>query len=183
MDKRHIYLMYEILRLGWNSTLEIGCYNGASSTAFIEALNNGYVKQATFCEVSVRPSLLSVLKNAKDPSKVRLSKSPSWQVLDVAEEFDFIFLDAAHDAESVAIETRKLLRRRPMCLMAHDTNSTAAGFSHCEGALALKEAFYAQDDYLCLEDAVERPDELTHRGLFLATTSVEVYASARALFG
>eukprot|EP00475_Leptophrys_vorax_P021232 TRINITY_DN28958_c0_g1_i5.p1 TRINITY_DN28958_c0_g1~~TRINITY_DN28958_c0_g1_i5.p1 ORF type:complete len:389 (+),score=-31.27 TRINITY_DN28958_c0_g1_i5:135-1169(+) len=51
VDKRHLFWMYDILTAGkFRHALEIGCLNGASSTAFVEALNAGALQQATFCE-------------------------------------------------------------------------------------------------------------------------------------
>jgi hypothetical protein len=182
MDVRHVYMLHDILRLGWENPLEIGCFNGASSTAFIEALNAGRIARATFCEVCVRKSLASVLRNAKYPDQTRLTLQPSWQLLDVKESFDLIFLDAAHDLETVSLETAKLLRRRPKCLLAHDTSATAAGYGYCEGARFLKDTFVAQADYYCIEDNAKRDGELTDRGLFLATTDVGIYEKAKAVF-
>jgi hypothetical protein len=182
MDVRHIYMLHDILRLGWENPLEIGCFNGASSTAFIEALNGGRIPQALFCDVCLRDSLVSVLKNAKYPEKVRYTRQPSWQLLDVAETFDLIFLDAAHDLDTVSLELKKLLRRRPKCLLAHDTSATENGFSHCEGAQLLRDTFQNTEGYYCIEDNDKREGELTHRGLFLATTCGEVFWRAADAF-
>jgi hypothetical protein len=180
-DKRHVYMIHDLL-MAWSfeHTLEIGCFFGASSTAFVEAINRGSRMDATFCDVSISDSLYTVLNNCQHPSRVHLTPQPSWQVLDSEEPWDFIFVDASHDIDTVTLEIKRLLRRRPLCVMAHDTNATAAGFSKCEGAELLKRTFQTDPGYLCIEDDAHRPGEATHRGLFLATTSPELYYDTAA---
>jgi hypothetical protein len=174
MDKRHIFMLHEIL-CAWpfKSALEIGSFKGASATAFIEAINRGVglgeSGGALFCDVSVSDSLIEVVTSCRYPDRVRITPQPSWAVLDSAEDYDFVFVDAAHDLDSVSVEIKKLLRRRPLCVMAHDTNATAAGYSKCEGAQLLRETFMKQAGYRCIEDCVKRSGERTDRGLFLAT--------------
>lgn len=182
-DPRHVYMIHEVL-MAWpfRRTLELGSFFGASSTAFIEAINRGHAMDATFCDVSVNDSLFDVLTHCTAPDRVHLTRQPSWQVLDSEEDWDFIFVDAAHDLDTVTLEVKRLLRRRPLCLMAHDTNATAAGFSKCEGAAYLKQTFERDLGYLCLEDNMVRFGEKTERGLFLATSDPDLYDSACRVF-
>jgi hypothetical protein len=187
MDKRHVFMLHGVL-CAWPfaSALEIGCFNGASSTAFVEALNKGEglgaEGVATFCDVSVSESLMDVAMHCRHAHRVRITPQPSWQVLDSNEFFDFILVDAAHDLDSVTLELKRLMRRRPLCVMAHDTSATAAGFSKCEGAEFLKHEFQKQSDYRCIEDNARRDGERTERGLFLATSSDALYRKACAVF-
>jgi predicted O-methyltransferase YrrM len=183
MDPRHVYMMFEILN-GWpfKTALEIGSFFGASSTAFIEAINRGSAMQAVFCDLTLSPSLHSVLFNCNDPDRIRTSCHPSTKVLDLAEVFDFILVDASHDLESVTEELERLVPRRPLCVMAHDTNATDAGYPMCEGAKLLRETFQAMPEYFCLEDAKKRDGEKTERGLFFATTSPELFDLATKVF-
>jgi predicted O-methyltransferase YrrM len=183
MDKRHIFMLYDVLRSHpFEQALEIGCFNGASSTAFVEAINKGASFRATFCDVSPTHSLSAVINNCRKPDQVRFTQQPSWMVLDTNEPFDFIFVDAAHDLDSVSLEIKHLVRRRPLCVVAHDTNATAAGYSKCEGAQLLKETFKANTDYYYYEDSAHREGERTERGLFLATTDYPLYRKAIAAF-
>jgi hypothetical protein len=76
----------------------------------------------------------------------------------------------------------QLIRRRPLCVMAHDTNATAAGFPLCEGALLLKRTFESLPGYQCIEDCKTREGERTHRGLFLATRDPDLFQVAEAAF-
>ena len=73
-------------------------------------------------------------------------------------------------------------RRRPLCVMAHDTNATRAGYAKCEGAELLAHTFSEDVDYFCIDDCAKRPGERTDRGLFLATTDERLYEAATAVF-
>lgn len=183
MDRRHVYLIHGLLaRWNFSEALELGSFMGASSTAFIEAVNCGHLKRATFCDVDVTDSLLHVLANARDSDKVRLTREHSWDVLESDDAFDFILVDANHDTDSVTKELNRLVLRKPLCLVAHDTNATAAGRPRCEGAILLKRAFEALPGYQCLEDCKQRDGERTDRGLFLATTDPQLYDLAKQVF-
>jgi hypothetical protein len=183
MDKRHVFMLYDVLRsFPFEQALEIGCFNGASSSAFVQAINEGAPFRATFCDVAVTHSLMAVVGNCRNPDQVRITSQPSWMVLDTNEPFDFVLVDAAHDTESVSLEIKHLLRRKPLCVMAHDTSATEHGYSKCEGAELLKKTFTAHPEYHVVEDAIKRPGERTERGLFLATTSKRLRLLASDLF-
>lgn len=182
MDKRHVFLMHDIL-CGWpfKSALEIGSFNGASSTAFVEAINKGAEMSATFCDVQPTHSLMDVARNCRHPDRVRITKQPSCEVLDSAEPFDFILVDGRHDAESVALELMRLIVRKPLCVMAHDTNAAEAGYPAAEGAKLLKDTLISMG-WMCLEDHGRRDGERTERGLFLATKDANLFDLADDAF-
>lgn len=183
MDRRHIFMLHDILcGYPFKSALEIGSFNGASSTAFVEAANAGKLGRATFCDVQVTHSLMCVANNCRNPNRVRITREVSWSLLESAEDFDFVLVDANHDLESVTPEVKQLLRRRPLCVMAHDTNATAAGFPLCEGAALLKNTFMKLPGYYCIEDAKAREGERTERGLFFATTDPALLDLATQVF-
>ncbi len=182
MDKRHVYMIYDILR-AWpfKSALELGSYHGASSTAFVEAIGQGSPMHATFCEPVITPSLVSVLSSCLYHSRIGVAPIASWDVLAKDCEFDFVLVDACHDLESVKREVEHLTRRRPLCVMGHDTHATESGYPACEGAQLLKGTF-ANSGYWWLEDAQKREGEKTERGLFLATTNRELFGIAEKVY-
>lgn len=183
MDKRHVFMLHGVLTSRiFDSALEIGCFNGASSTALVEATNSGHVSLATFCDVSITDSLIDVARSAQFPDRVRVTRQPSWQVLDTNETFDFILVDAAHDIDSVSLELKHLARRRPLCVMAHDTSAADHGYSKCEGAKMLKDHYLRDEGYHCVEDRARRNGERTERGLFLATRDPSLYKAAFDVF-
>ena len=181
MDKRHVFIVHQILK-SWpfKHALELGSYNGASATAFVEAINSGSPMEATFCDVSVTASLENVIRNCA--GRDVLTCNPSWQVLASPEPFDFILVDANHDLASVSRELEYLLPRRPLCVMAHDTNATAAGYPAAEGAKLLADSFRRYNGYHCIEDCKMREGEETQRGLFFATTDPALFDVGHAAF-
>ncbi len=184
MDERHVYIVHEILSsYPFKNVLELGSYWGASSTAFVEAINKGREMIATFCDTLPTPGLWDVVGNCKHPEQVRVTKDLSWQVLESDEKYDFVLVDAGHDLKSVQAELQRLLIRKPLCVMAHDTNATEAGYAKCEGAAMLKAVFESIGDYqCCIEDCEKREGERTERGLFFATMSYHLYEKAQKIF-
>ncbi len=181
MDERHVFIVHEILR-SWpfRNALELGSYWGASSTAFVQTINAGSAMTATFCDVNITDGLMAVADSCLRQDQIKLTPTPSWRVLQSLQDYDFILVDANHDMASVRKEVDELMRRRPVCVMAHDTNATAAGYPAAEGAEMLKKEF--SRCYHCIEDCEDRPGEETSRGLFLATTNNELFELAKGAF-
>ncbi len=183
MDQRHVFILYDILR-AWpfQSALELGSYCGASSTAFVEAINRGSPMQATFCDTQVTDSLMAVLQNCTYQERIGCATIPSWEVLKKEYDFDFVLVDACHDLISVGWEIEQLQRRRPLCIMGHDTSATMNGYEKCEGAQKLRGIFGGCEGYWSLEDNAKREGEKTERGLFFATTNRELFGLAEEVF-
>jgi len=180
VDRRHLFWMFDILCAGgFRHALEIGCLNGASSTAFVEAINREALLQATFCDIDIRPTLRATLDHCRFPDRVRTFEGRSGSMFATQERFDFVFVDGDHRLQTVLREVDWLLECRPVCVMAHNTNAQAAGFADCEGPPLLKWRFQVASSYLCLEDNAVRESEATQRGMFLATRSREVFEVAR----
>ncbi len=182
LDRRHLFWLFDILAAGqFQHALEIGCLNGASSTAFVEALNRDLLQRATFCDIDLRESLGSVLTQARQADRVQTYQGKSIDLLrDSTETFDFVFVDGDHSLENVRQETELLIQRQTLCVMAHDTNVQSFGDPDYEGPQYLKWGFQTTAPYYCLEDNAPRPGEDTGRGLFFATTSLALFEAARA---
>lgn len=187
MDRRHVYLIHDILK-AWpfRNVLELGSWMGASSTAFVEAINAGADMVATFCDVSPTDSLWDVVGNCRVPERVRVTADKSWEVLESAEEYDLVLVDANHDIESVRPELERLAVRRPTCILAHDTSATRNGYPKAEGAAMLahelKTTWGYRWGYRCIEDSENRPGEETHRGLLFATNEPGLHRLAMRAF-
>lgn len=181
MDERHVYMVNAVLSgHPFKNALELGSFYGASSTAFVEAINGGAEMTATFCDATPTESLRAVVRNCT--GHVRITSEISWNVLESIEDFDFVLVDANHDLASVSKELQRLLIRQPLCVMAHDTNATRMGYPRAEGAAHLKRTFQEHPDYYCIEDAARRERERTERGLFLATRDPSLYRMAVEAF-
>lgn len=187
IDERHVHTIFDVLMAGrFKSACELGSFDGASTVAFVEAHNRGNLERFIACDVMLSQSLSSVLANRNSP-RVSYTNTKSWELLareGDAFEYDCIFVDANHDLESVTKELDQILKRLPRCIMAHDTNATRMGYPAAEGAAHLADTIRKHPAYRgkCLEDAVVRDGEETHRGLFFATTDQELYGHARAIF-
>lgn len=163
MDRRHILWLYEVLkRTGVKRTLEIGVYSGASSAAFVHA----EIPDAHFCDITARKDAMSVIEG-----KGTFWQMPGVEVLRKSEPFDLVFVDGNHALDAVKEEVDALLAKPPRIVVAHDINSTVAGYPHCEGAHYLWETLQ-REGWSCTVDAKERgPQELTKRGMLVATCS------------
>lgn len=183
MDERHVYTVFDVLCCWpFMAALELGSYDGASSTAFVEAMNQDLLFNVTFCDVHITPNLERVADGTH--LVCNFSCLPSWTLLEGDTPYDFILVDANHDLDSVSKELTHILRRQPLCVMAHDTNATRMGYPKAEGAQHLADTLRQHPAYQgkCIEDAVVRDGEETHRGLFFATTNQDLYDKARAIF-
>lgn len=159
MDRRHILWIYEILtRMGVERTLEIGVYSGCSSSAFVHA----GVVDAHFCDVTRRADAMQVIDGHGT-----FHQRKGCDVLRDEKPFDLVFVDGAHDFASVSDELTALMVNPPEIIVAHDVNSSAVGFPHCEGAAYLWE-YLQQWGWHCIVDAKDRPGEITKRGMLVA---------------
>jgi hypothetical protein len=175
VDLRHVnWLCDVLLSCPFQRTLEIGCGNGASATAFCEALSRDGSFHAHFCDPGFRPSFHGVILRKRVRSgKIHLHNMRSCEFIQIqaVQGFDFVFVDGDHSLETVRSECQWLLKMRPAVVMAHDTTCRIRGrdFDWCDGPEFLKWSF--QDaGYFCLEDSQYRPGEYTDRGMFAATT-------------
>jgi predicted O-methyltransferase YrrM len=120
--------MYDVLCGGrFQHALEIGCLNGASSTAFVEAINGQRLRHATFCDIDLRATLQEVLKECRFPDRIQTFEGRSVDLLRQRSDFDFVFVDGDHRLETVTEEVELLLLNPPTCVMAHDTSVRVTG--------------------------------------------------------
>ncbi len=180
VDRRHIYWLYDILASGPIKTaLEIGCLHGATSTAFVEAINAGRLEHATFCDIDIRQELRQTVAKCIHPERTRVVECDSVVLLDEGRPYDLVLLDGDHRLPAVTAEVERLVKMRPLCIVAHDTSAIVGRYTRCEGPAYLKQRLQTLG-WLCLEDALPRAGEMTHRGLFVATADPEFYEVIRA---
>lgn len=159
-DRRHILWIYEILkRTGVRRTLEIGVHSGCSSSAFVAA----GVPDAHFADPTARADAMSVIAGHGT-----FHQRKGCDVLRDEAPFDLVFVDGRHDMEAVMEEWEALKAKPPKIIIAHDVNSTNVGFPHCEGAAWLWTVL-GIEGWNVMTDYLQRPSEMTHRGLMVAT--------------
>jgi len=172
IDQRHRDWLQGVLMSGrFRRVLEIGCFHGYSTVAFLEALKAGAVDEVHLCDTTITEQLERVLTHYNLPGVV-VHHCRSVELL-ARESFDFVFVDGDHGAETCKEEARLLIAAQARVVMAHDT-SVAPLFPLCDGPQHLKQAFQAAG-YGCLEDAVLREGEHTERGMFFAAAVREDY--------
>ena len=184
-DKRHIEVIYEfIMANDFNRVAEIGSYSGASTAAFIEALNQGKDFNLHIAEINPTRQLRALISTCKKPDNVILHVQSGEEVLAHWKGFDFVFIDGDHDVKGAGAELLMILRHGIPNLMAHDTNIHEIDkINHpCKGAELIGRAFKSHKDYYWLEDKEERRDEFTDRGLFFATMDEEKHKVAQEIF-
>lgn len=186
IDRRHLFLLYNLLLARpFARVLEIGCYKGYSSTAFVQAINAGQPFAAEFCDIQIQPSLRKVLATCQHPERIVIHQRSSHDLLagPANGPYDLVFVDGNHRLEAVGPEIVELLKRQTPCIVAHDTAASTAGYTDCEGAHYLKKAVQYEPGYYCLEDCEPRPDEATHRGFFVGVReNLELFEVVRAVF-
>jgi len=114
-------LIYDILMATKpKRCLEIGCCNGYSTSAFLEALNQGADFHFTTCDPKPSRKIhANVLAHCTRLDKVQLIQKPSLEI--ISPEFDFIFVDGDHSLYGCFAEIRMLLKAGTETILAHDT--------------------------------------------------------------
>lgn len=178
MDARHVGFIYDLVMAGgFRSVLEIGCWHGYSSSALIQAINDGSDCEVLLCDKLVRPELLAVVDRCRFPERVRLAESDSIPVL--GPQYDLVIVDGDHSIEQVSRELGLLLYYQTPTIVAHDV---AQGLQHCVGSSYLGDALQLHPSYHCVVDCKRREGERTERGLMLATRNAELLERIKPLW-
>lgn len=184
MDERHVYMLHDLLLAGgFKNALEIGCYHGASTTAFLEASHKNPNLKVSLCDMVIGREVMPVISH-RESERVNVFQGISVDLLKKCKDFDFVLVDGSHDIVSVAAELPYLLWDKPRCIVAHDTSATDHGYDCAEGAKLLRYALSIHPEYgqFTYEDDYRRPGEETHRGLFMATTDARFFGRATEIF-
>jgi SAM-dependent methyltransferase len=178
MDRRHVDLLYEILMTHhFTRVLEIGCWHGSSTSAFVQAINDGCTFDFHVCDIDFTPQLDRVL--ACCSREVVRHEKDSLFVINPT--YDLICVDGNHHIHHVFREVELLLRCRTPTIVAHDTGQVNVD-PGCDGAVYLGKTFKSHPEYHWIEDCEERPGEFTNRGFFFCTKDRQLYEMVQPLF-
>ena len=175
MDDLHIQLLFAIASLPeLRSATEIGCYRGASTSALIEAVNQGHLDRLHLVEVKPDPSLGRVIAACKFPDKVTLHTSPYWE--GETGPTDLVVIDGDHRWGAFPDVLRALSWLAKVVVM-HDTNNYPLAMPTWGATLAasMLKTMPGRD---CFEDVCRRPGMATHRGLLVSSATGEVDLSS-----
>lgn len=176
MDARHVELIYRLVKAGlFRNILEIGSWNGFSTSAFVQAQQEGADFELTVCDVEVRPRLMEVLRRSPKEITIRETKS----IHAINKNYDLILVDGDHRLSVVADEIDALLRCNIPSILAHDTSACVPWF---DGSRHLANVFRYHTSYESIEDNKKRPGEWTERGLFFASRYTETFKAAKSIW-
>jgi len=162
MDAIHIQQLYRMCeRIRPRTVVEVGSFKGASTSAFIEAMQDGLIEHLTIHEPVPNGDLASVMLNAM------ADKRATWEsasYYDRPTYADLILIDGDHEAGAVADTLAALCMGCPHIVM-HDSNSHTLGIG-CHGVRQAVQLLKAHDGRKWCEDITERAGMHTQRGLF-----------------
>lgn len=169
MDILHIQMLHAATHIPMTHppekriAVEVGSFQGASTSALIEAVNQGKFGELHIVEPRPTPELLSVIKKCHYPERVILHTRPMWEI-DFT-RIDFIFIDGCHQSGAFADALLGLsYGAEVVCL--HDSNS--AMNHHTWGASSVGRAFRRMPGRRHFEDKEVRPGYETHRGFLVS---------------
>jgi hypothetical protein len=175
IDLRHRKWIESVLMSGkYRRVLEIGSWKGYSTVAFLKALDAGKIDELHVVEPKPQLELHWRIASAKEKDRVHLHETKSVKFLDECKvPFDLAFVDGDHSSEAVLGELKRLVPAKIPVLFFHDV--CAANFvSNCGGPQYAVQQLQSAG-YLGLLDALHRPDEWTHRGLYGAAKTLQDY--------
>jgi hypothetical protein len=168
MDRLHCEWMLSVLRvLKPRCVIEIGCHMGVSTTAIVQAYDEGCVDELHLIDVNLRPSVRAFARD-----RVTFHERLSVQALpEIHPSGDLVVvIDGDHSLACVQQELPLVVEKQPLAIIAHDVTAEAAGYEQCDGARWLWETLQALGWY-CYVDCRRRPNAKTHRGLLVACRS------------
>ena len=165
MDKRHVEFIYDLALVGkFKNILEIGCFNGSSTAALVQARNDGADFHLTLCDLLFRPSLFKVLQSNRSVHPITLLQRASWNV--ISSHYDLIIVDGDHRLQTVSTELELILKCHTPTVIAHDVSNS---YEQCEGARMLGETLQDHPAFFSILDSEQREGENTDRGVLFAS--------------
>jgi hypothetical protein len=163
MDVIHIQQLYRLChRIRPRVVVEVGSYMGASTSAFVEAMRDGYVEQLYCYDIKPTVELQRVVEAAPKGNAAILTqpypKAPRYA--------DLIFIDGDHGWPAVEDALAAVLMGCPHIVL-HDSNAINVGMG-CGGVDKVVKLLQQAPDLRCHHDYVKRAGLFTHRGLFYA---------------
>lgn len=160
MDPRHVAMLYAVLeKYRPRKTIEIGSHRGASTAAFVEALNIGIIDHLTCIEPHPTPQLHRVLGMVKQGTARVIPKTSDACSL----KADLVFIDGDHDWPAIHEVARCLALDIPV-IAIHDSR----GFYGCGGSALAAAVLREAEGREFEEDFETRPGEWTHRGFLVS---------------
>jgi Methyltransferase domain len=143
---------------------EIGCYRGASTSALVEALNQGIISELHLFEPSPQPELRRLIAQCSAPEKIFLHTVSSWDKIELA--VDFVFIDGDHRWAAFADVLHAQAWGAKVIAM-HDTAAYANGIG-AWGAWSAGQCLRRIPGWDHFEHAEKMDGQQTQRGFLVA---------------
>ena len=177
MDALHVEALYELwMAIRPTSILELGCFDGFSTSAAIQAKADGVGMSLTCVDREIRPSLYQIVRRCR--TNWHLAQCDSRVALEQHGVTDVLMIDTDHDIDTTQQEAKIALRRGWQTIVAHDVGLHGG----CPGPQWLRKHLEVYNTWLTVVDEKPREGMRTDRGLMLATRVESVYAAAKVIF-
>lgn len=181
MDLRHVDTIYAILKeVQPACVVEIGCYQGVSTCAIIQALAQNYIKRAHLVDIAIQPTVRQLVRDG-----VFVHEKTSVDALEAISDADdlLVIIDGDHRYPAVSEELPRVLAKNPKVIVAHDvTTETAGSYGDCcNGSIWLWQELQTLG-WTCFIDCRRRDGERTERGLLAATRDPMIAATLAGIF-
>ena len=167
IDELHRQALFAMAMHCTTNVVEIGCFRGFSTAAFIEAMNQGAPFTLHLVDIKITDELRRVVSMCKHPERVRIHETHATDFRLTDRPVDLFFIDGDHNFAACQDVLNAIVSDAGIIAM-HDTQSHRLGIPQCEGAFVAAEALKAWPSRQYVEDAKKRPGQWTHRG-FLAS--------------
>ena len=165
MDILHISMLKRAIPKDAIRIIEIGSYRGASTAAFVEALNEGKNFELHLIEPKPQEQLYRLINKCEKRANIVLHKCRSH---DVFLQCDMVLIDGSHDWPALHDIARSLAMGTPVIAM-HDTRTYLYGQSDCWGAYEAGKILRNCPSRKWQEDCKPRRGMHTHRGFLIST--------------
>jgi len=173
-------LLYDIvIATKPKNVLEIGSRGGYSTSAFLEALNQGADFHLTACDPKPSRKIHErVFNRCQRLDRVNWQQEYAQKI--ISPEFDLVFADGDHSTKGVFEEIRLLIESDIETIIAHDTWIDIPKF---QGAWLYRYMFSHNEDYYYIDDNKRRQDDYYQGcGISYMTRSKKLFEIVKPLF-
>ncbi len=182
-DERHIDTLHELaVASPLNSLLcEIGCWMGASTSAFIEAMKLRKDLRLLLFDIQITPELLRLVDESGVANRVEIRQYPAYEAM--AETVQLVFIDADHKWPALA-DLAVCLAMGCRVIVLHDTNGySSSARAQSLGSILAAKILKRSPGRVHWEDCRRRKGERTHRGLLVSWPKEEEWVCSALSLG
>lgn len=174
IDRRHVEFIYDIsLKCGFRRVLEIGVHHGASTTALVQAINDGATFDLHTCDPEETKVFHQVIAKCRLP--VIHHRTCSLNVIPIL-DWDMVVVDGDHSLWHVTQELGLLFAGRVPTILGHDVRMANWMNDKYAGSSMMADVLKAHKGFRTWIDCENRDGEWTRRGFLAATSDDKVAA-------